>query len=174
MVICAHCTAAIMIHGTTDRKNARLAYRRCGPSRTGSRGVMRVLDGLVPWKLHHEQLLFLPGRLHRENSLSVFVLDHLQSYLGVPHLVLRTPEIDLLALGHHHGEVDVLALPLDAVHGLHAGEAQLLDFTAVLPGRLLLMLAVVLFWMEENETLFREHATFLLPQLQQAVATFLQ
>lgn len=67
-------------------------------------------------------LLLLTCGLDRQDSLTILVLHHLQRDLGVPALVLRAPKVDLLALGHHHSEVHILALALHAVHGLHVGK----------------------------------------------------
>lgn len=90
--------------------------------------------------LLRQVLLLLAGGAHGQDGLAVLVLHHLQRDRRVPALLLRAPKVDLLALGHHHGEVDVLALPLHAVHRLHVGEVQLLDLGGRLGARRLLLL----------------------------------
>lgn len=72
--------------------------------------------------LLRQVLLLLAGGAHGQDGLAVLVLHHLQRDRRVPALLLRAPKVDLLALGHHHREVHVLALPLHAVHRLHVGE----------------------------------------------------
>lgn len=117
-------------------------------------------------------LLFLSGGFHGQDGLSVFVLHHLQGDLCIPALVLRAPKINLPALCHDHGEVDVFAFPLHTIHRLHVGEVQLLD-----PGglwRRALGCLLQLFWGDEEKTLLGEQAPLLLPQLQQAIAPLLQ
>lgn len=140
-------------------------------------------------------LLLLPRGLNRQDRLTILVLHHLQRDLGVPALVLRAPKVDLLALGHHHSEVHILALALYAVHGLHVGKVQFLEldrrleaghsgasglgrFGRPLPGLWLLLLLLVLVlqllgW-DEQQPLLSENAALFLPELQQPVASLLQ
>lgn len=106
-------------------------------------------------------LLLLPRGLDRQDGLTILVLHHLQSDLGVPTLVLRAPKVNLLALCHHHSEIHILALALHAVYGLHVGKVQFLELdrglkagdsgatglrrlSRPLPGLLLLLLLLVL------------------------------
>lgn len=138
-------------------------------------------------------LLLLPRGLDRQDGLTVLVLHHLQRDLGVPALVLRAPKVDLLAFGHHHREVHVLALALHAVHGLHVGKVQFLELgrrledgrggapgrgrlRGPLPGlrRRRLVLVLQLLGRDEQEPLLGEDAALFLPELQQPVAALLQ
>lgn len=138
-----------------------------------SRYVRRAAHGLLSGHLHHEQLLLLPGGLDGQDRLPVLVLDHLQSDLRVPALVLRAPEVDLLPLRHDHREVHVFTLPLHAVHRLHVGEVELLDFARV-PAAAVMLLVVVLLGRQQQHAVLGQDAVFLLPELQQPVAPFLQ
>lgn len=135
-------------------------------------------------------LLLLPRGLDRQDSLTILVLHHLQRDLGVPALVLRAPKVDLLALGHHHSEVHILALALHAVHSLHVGKVQFLEldrrleaghgwpsrlgrFGRPLP-RLLLLLLLQLLGRDKQQPLLSKDAALFLPELQQPVAALLQ
>lgn len=138
-------------------------------------------------------LLLLPRGLNRQDRLTILVLHHLQRDLGVPALVLRAPKVDLLALGHHHSEVHILALALYAVHGLHVGKVQFLELDRRLKagdsgasglgrfGRplpllwlLLVVLVLQLLGWDEQQPLLGENAALFLPELQQPVASLLQ
>lgn len=136
-------------------------------------------------------LLLLPRGLDRQDRLTVLVLHHLQRDLGVPALVLRAPKVDLFALGHHHSEVHILALALDAVHGLHIGKVQFLEldrwleaghggasglgrFGRPLPRLRRLLLVLQLLGWDEQQPLLSEDAALFLPELQQTVASLLQ
>lgn len=136
-------------------------------------------------------LLLLPRGLDRQDRLTILVLHHLQRDLGVPALVLWAPKVDLLALGHHHSEVHILALALYAVHGLHVGKVQFLELDRRLEaghrgasglgrfGRplsrlwLLLLLVLQLLGWDEQQPLLSEDAALFLPELQQPVASLL-
>lgn len=150
-------------------------------------GLKLRLRGL----LLNQVLLLLPRGLDRQDSLTVLVLHHLQRDLGVPALVLRAPKVDLLALGHHHSEVHILALALHAVHGLHVGKVQFLElgwrleaghgrpsrlgrFGRPLPRLLLLLLVLQLLGRDKQQPLLGEDAALFLPELQQPVAALLQ
>lgn len=141
----------------------------------GSRHVGRAAERLLSGHLHDQQLLLLPGGLDGQDRLAVLVLDHLQGDLRVPALVLWASEVDLLPLGHDHREVDVLALPLHAVHRLHVGEVQLLQPLRAAPGLLRLrMRLVVLLRRQQEDAILGQDAALLLPELQQPVAALLQ
>lgn len=99
---------------------------------------------------------------HRLDSLAVLELNHAQGDLGVPRRLLQAPEVNLLAVCHHHGEIDISPLPLHAVHRLHVLKRQHFAFG---PARLRVV---------DAKPLVRQHAVFPLPKLQQPVAPFLQ
>lgn len=141
----------------------------------GSRHVGRAAERLLSGHLHNQQLLLLPGGLDGQDRLSVLVLDHLQGDLRVPALVLRTSEVDLFALRHDDREVDVLALPLHAVHRLHVGEVQLLHPVHAPPVLLgVVMRLVMLLRRQQKHAILGQDAVLLLPELQQPVAPLLQ
>lgn len=138
-------------------------------------------------------LLLLPRGLDRQDGLTILVLHHLQRDLGIPTLVLRAPKVDLLALGHHHSEVHILALALYTVHGLHVGKVQFLELDRRLEighggasglgrfrwplTRLLLLLVVLMLKLlgrNEQQPLLSEDAALFLPELQQPIASLLQ
>lgn len=117
-------------------------------------------------------LLLLPGGADGEDGLAVLVLHHLQRDRRVPALLLSAPKVDLLPLGHHHREVDVLAFPLHAVHRLHVGEVKLLHLGRRLGRQRLLRRRLL--GGDEEQPLLGEDAALLLPELQEPVAPLLQ
>lgn len=118
--------------------------------------------------VNNEPLLFVARGAHRKHGLSVFILHHLQRDLRAPSFIRPAPEVDFLAVRHHHGEVSVLALPLHAVHGLHAREVQLFSLSRQV------RLWVRVPWRVQQHGFLCERAVFPLPHLQQSVTALLQ